>query len=125
RPKLAASAPPRASSVQGRVNSVWERSEIGSWIGFWQESDQPAPGTRSVADLRPALVDQRLFPHAAFRQVMARELRKLETTPAPSKSPQGNQGNGQLRRAIAEHVSLTRALACGADDVLVTSGAQQ
>ncbi|MFL6760819.1 PLP-dependent aminotransferase family protein [Sphingomonas sp.] len=125
RPKLAAPASPRATSVQGRVNSFWERSEIGSWIGFWQESHESAPGNQIVADLRPALVDQRLFPHAAFRQVMARALRKLEMTPSPSKSPQGNQGNGQLRRAIAEHVSLTRALACGADDVLVTSGAQQ
>lgn len=123
RSKLDEPSPPHAAFVQGRVNPIWQSSEIGSWIGFWQESHEPSPQT--IADLRPALVDQRLFPHATFRQVMARALRKLETTPSPSKSPQGNQGNGQLRRAIAGHVSLTRALACGADDVLVTSGAQQ
>jgi GntR family transcriptional regulator/MocR family aminotransferase len=56
---------------------------------------------------------------------MARQLRRLETNPASSRSPQQNQGNIQLRRAIAEHVGLTRAVACGASDVLVTSGAQQ
>jgi len=123
RAKLGASAPPQAAAVRGRMNPVWEQSEIRSWIGFWQERRQPSVPT--IADLRPALVDQRLFPHATFRQVMARGLRRLETTPSASKSPQGNQGNGQLRRAIAEHVSLTRALGCGADDVLVTSGAQQ
>jgi len=124
RPNLSTPAPPAAASVQGRVNPIWEQSEIRSWIGFWQESDPPA-GALTIADLRPALVDPRLFPHGMFRQVMARGLRNLERTPSSSKSPQGNQGNGQLRRAIAEHVSLTRALACGADDVLVTSGAQQ
>ncbi|WP_329955905.1 PLP-dependent aminotransferase family protein [Cupriavidus necator] len=31
----------------------------------------------------------------------------------------------QLREAIASHVSFARAVACGADDVVVTSGAQQ
>jgi GntR family transcriptional regulator/MocR family aminotransferase len=123
RVRLAAPEPPSAAAVQGCLNPNWERAEIGAWIGFWQEGREPAAPT--VADLRPALVDQRLFPHATFRQVMARALRKLETAPPSSRSPQGNQGNSQLRRAIAEHVSLTRALACGADDVLVTSGAQQ
>lgn len=125
RPTLRSPALPDAGSVKGRVNLIWERPEIDAWIGFWHESDQPSNLAPIIADLRPALVDQRLFPHAIFRQVMARELRKLETVRPRSKSPQGNQGNGQLRRAIAEHVSLTRAVACEQDDVLVTSGAQQ
>jgi GntR family transcriptional regulator/MocR family aminotransferase len=122
--KLSAAEPAPAGSAAGRVGEVWERSDISSWIGFWREGHQPSTAD-SIIDMRPALVDQRLFPHAVFRQVMARQLRKLETRPSRSKSPQGNQGNSQLRRAIAEHVSLTRALACAADDVLVTSGAQQ
>lgn len=122
--KLAAPAPASIGAADGRVNHVWEDPEISSWIGFWQEDHRPS-GAHPVTDMRPALVDPRLFPHAAFRQAMARELRTLEMRPSRSKSPQGNQGNGRLRRAIAEHVSLTRALACAADDILVTSGAQQ
>jgi GntR family transcriptional regulator/MocR family aminotransferase len=110
--------------IHGRVNPVWDKSDINSWIGFWQEGHEAAERT-IFADLRPALVDQRLFPHATFRQVMARVLRRLETVQPSSRSPQGNQGNGELRRAIADHVSLTRALACRKDDILVTSGAQQ
>lgn len=125
RPRLRAPSPLEVTSVEGRVNSVWERPEIDDWIGFWQEGDQASETGSVIADLRPALVDQRLFPHAIFRKVMARELRKLETTQPRSKSPRGNQGNGHLRRAIAQHISLTRAVACEADDVLVTSGAQQ
>ena len=108
----------------GQVNGFWERPDIASWIGFWHEGQGPT-STPPVADLRPALVDQRLFPHAIFRQVMARQLRRLEMKPASTRSPQRNQGNAQLRRAIAEHVGLTRAVSCVPEDVLVTSGAQQ
>jgi GntR family transcriptional regulator/MocR family aminotransferase len=120
-----ASPEPPPGSVTRPVNAFWERTDIKSWIGFWHERSSPPASTRIVADLRPALVDQALFPHATFRRVMARQLRKLETAPAPSRSPQGNQGNRQLRRAIAEHIGLTRAVPCQADDVLVTAGAQQ
>jgi GntR family transcriptional regulator/MocR family aminotransferase len=122
----AAAAP--VDTIQPRVrgrNDFWSRPDIASWIGFWHEGTDRARGTQVIADLRPALVDQRLFPHAGFRQVMARQLRKLEAAPASSRSPQHNQGNHHLRGAIAEHVGLTRAVACGAEDVLVTAGAQQ
>jgi GntR family transcriptional regulator/MocR family aminotransferase len=109
----------------GRVNPFWERSDVASWIGFWHERTSAGQSPLPIADLRPALIDQQLFPHAVFRQVMARQLRRLERNPAPSRSPQHNQGNGRLRQAIAEHVGLTRAVACLRNDVLVTSGAQQ
>ena len=121
----AASGPVVLGRQKGRVNDFWERADIASWIGFWHEGRDSSSPAKPVADLRPALVDQRLFPHAIFRQVMARQLRRLETNPASSRSPQRNQGNSQLRRAIAGHVGLTRAVACEPDDVLVTSGAQQ
>lgn len=107
------------------VNPFWDRADIASWIGFWHERQSSAVTPPLIADLRPALVDQRLFPHATFRQTMARQLRRLETKPASSRSPQRNQGNGPLRRAIAEHIGITRAVACEPHDVLVTSGAQQ
>ena len=125
RPDTIARSVALAEELHGRVNPFWERLDVASWIGFWHEQRGADGKSPLVADLRPALVDQRLFPHAIFRQVMARQLRRLETNPASSKSPQRNQGNSQLRRAIAEHVGLTRAVACEPDDVLVTSGAQQ
>ena len=118
-------ASPLEAETGGRLNSFWERPDVASWIGFWHEGQRSPSMPYPVADLRPALVDQRLFPHATFRQVMARQLRRLETNPASSRSPQRNQGNGQLRRAVAEHVGLTRAVSCRPEDVLVTSGAQQ
>jgi GntR family transcriptional regulator/MocR family aminotransferase len=107
-----------------RTIDFWTNPEAASWMGFWREAHEPKP-EKTLADLRPALIDPAIFPHSVFRQVMARQLRRLETSPPSSRSPQGNQGNRQLRRAVAEHIGLTRAVACGADDVLVTSGAQQ
>jgi len=107
-----------------RVRDFWISSEMAEWISFWREREEPKSEI-VVADLRPALIDPKLFPHATFRQVMARQLRRLETRSGPYRSPQGNQGNYQLRKAISEHIGLTRAVSCAADDVLVTSGAQQ
>jgi GntR family transcriptional regulator / MocR family aminotransferase len=119
-----AAPPPVGTTGRGKVNPFWDRPEIAAWIGFWHEHDTPAP-PNIIADLRPAMVDKRLFPHATFRQVMARQLRRLETSPASPQSAQRNQGNHALRRAIAGHIGLTRAVACAAEDILVTSGAQQ
>jgi GntR family transcriptional regulator/MocR family aminotransferase len=109
----------------GRVNPFWDRPDIASWIGFWHEERGAEPMSPPIADLRPSLIDQRMFPHATFRQVMARQLRRLEMNPASGRSPQRNQGNRQLRQAITDHIGLTRAVACRPEDVLVTSGAQQ
>lgn len=114
-----------AETPDHRLNDFWLRSEVSSAIGFWRESDIPLQSAQATIDLRPAPIDPRLFPFAEFRQVMARQLRRLETRPAASKSPQWNQGNFQLRHAIVHHVALTRAVACEPAEVLVTSGAQQ
>lgn len=115
----------REDGIDPRLNDFWLRPEIASSIGFWRESELASQSTRALIDLRPAPIDPKLFPFAKFRQVMARQLRRLETQPPSSKSPQWNQGNFQLRKAITDHVALTRALACQADELVVTSGAQQ
>jgi len=114
-----------ADVADDRLNDFWLSPDIASSIGFWRETEIPLPSGRATIDLRPAAIDPALFPFATFRQVMARQLRRLEIRPASSRSPQWNQGNFQLRYAIADHVALTRAVACQPDEVLVTSGAQQ
>ena len=116
---------PANEGVDPRLNDFWLRAEVSSSIGFWREAEIPLPSTRATIDLRPAAIDPSLFPFATFRQLMSRQLRRLEVKPASSRSPQWNQGNYQLRHAISDHVALTRAVACHPDEVLVTSGAQQ
>ena len=111
------------------LNEFWLRPEIARDIGFWREPPEThraarPTGTPSV-EFRPGLVDSRLFPFEIFRQMCARRLRGLERNPASYKSPQGHQGNFHLRAAITRYIALTRAVACGPAEVLVTSGAQQ
>ena len=122
----------RASTF--RLNEFWLRPEVARDINFWHEPPEasrtaPAAGTRSAGtrsvEFRPGLVDARLFPFEVFRQVSARRLRALERNPASYKSPQGHQGNFHLRAAITRYIALTRAVACGPAEVLVTCGAQQ
>ena len=116
-----------ATGVTHRLNEFWLRADITAAMGFWQDSHEPTAPARKGApvDFRPAMVDSRLFPLDVFRRVSAKQLRGLERKPASYKSPQGNQGNYHLRKAITKHIAITRAVACHAEDILVTSGAQQ
>ncbi len=120
-------APRNGTAAAYRLNDFWLRPEVTAAMNFWQDLPQAAPArARGLpVDFRPALVDSRLFPFEVYRRVSARQLRGLERKPASYKSPQGNQGNYHLRQAITGHITLTRAVVCRADDVLVTAGAQQ
>jgi GntR family transcriptional regulator/MocR family aminotransferase len=73
-------------------------------------------------DFCVGLPDASRFPFDAWRRLSARALRSLSRTPAVYDAPAGRQA---LRDAIAGHVSFARAVTCGADDIVVTSGAQQ
>ena len=109
-----------------RLNPFWLRADVTAAMSFWQDSSESSPMRKGTpADFRPAMVDSRLFPLDVFRRVSAKQLRGLERKPASYKSPQGNQGNYHLRKAIIKHIAITRAVACQAEDILVTAGAQQ
>ena len=76
----------------------------------------------AVGGFRTGMPDARHFPHARWRQLMQRSLRgwgRKDFTYPPT------EGVPELREAIARHVAFTRAVACDAGDVIVTSGATQ
>lgn len=130
--RTAAASPPRAARrpvvrSDPRIVEFWRSPAAASALGFWRESPEEAVRRSGAVevDFRPALVDARLFPYEDLRRALTRQLRVLEKRPAAHRSPQGNQGNTRLREAIARHVALTRAVVCGPEEVLVTSGAQQ
>ncbi|WP_211841835.1 MocR-like pyridoxine biosynthesis transcription factor PdxR [Massilia eburnea] len=125
-PPLASRAAP-AHPMAYRLNPIWERADLVSAMRFWNDPAPPPrePKSATAIDLRPALVDSRLFPFDDIRRTLAKQLRTLETRPSSLRSPQGNQGNFALRSAITRHIAVTRAVACLPEDVLVTSGAQQ
>jgi GntR family transcriptional regulator / MocR family aminotransferase len=113
-------------ALKNRLNAFWLRPDITAAMSFWRDSSEAAVSRKgSPVDFRPAMVDSRLFPLDVFRRVSAQQLRGLERRPASYKSAQGNQGNFHLRKAITQHIAVTRAVACQPDEILVTSGAQQ
>ena len=129
---VAFSAPARRQRIQPirsppahKLNPIWLRPDVSAAIGFWRETPGDERQASAQVDFRPALVDSRLFPFEVFRRVGAKQIRLLERRPAALRSPQGNQGNHRLREAITRHIAVTRAVACGPEDILVTSGAQQ
>ncbi|MFC4526016.1 PLP-dependent aminotransferase family protein [Dyella halodurans] len=91
----------------------------------WREVTLPIPisaVTPARYDLRVGLPDTSRFPFEIWRRLSARALRTLSRTPAIYDAAEGRLA---LRAAIAGHISFTRAVACSADDIMVTSGAQQ
>ena len=72
-------------------------------------------------DFRVGIPDAALFPLETWRRLLARELRDAAGF-AHYADPGGHPG---LRAAIARHVGVSRSVRAGADDVLVTQGAQQ
>ena len=75
-----------------------------------------------ACDFRLGVPDSRCFPYDIWRRLSARALRNLSKA-APLYDLA--QGRWPLRQAIAQHISFARAVSCDAQDVIVTSGAQQ
>lgn len=83
--------------------------------------ESAARGVGRIADFTVGVPDPRLFPLAVWRRLVSAELRATRL-PAGYTDPAGHAG---LRAAIARHLGLARGLRAGADDVVVTNGAQQ
>jgi GntR family transcriptional regulator/MocR family aminotransferase len=91
----------------------------------WREATLPVPMTARPPvrhDLGVGLPDASRFPFETWRRLSARALRTLSREPAIYDAAEGRLA---LREAIAGHISFARAVACSAQDILVTSGAQQ
>ncbi|OCK62050.1 GntR family transcriptional regulator [Bradyrhizobium sp. LMTR 3] len=102
----------RRSTVRAiRVREVWET--IAPPIGF----DHAAR-----FDFRTGLPDASLFPHRAWRRVVAHALRSREMAAGVYENP---AGTSDLRAAIARHIGISRSVSASPDDVIVTNGTQQ
>jgi GntR family transcriptional regulator / MocR family aminotransferase len=79
-------------------------------------------GAASRGVFRLGVPELRGFPFDIWRRLNARALRQFSRTAADYAPAEGRE---PLRQAIAQHAAFARAVACRADDVVVTSGAQQ
>jgi GntR family transcriptional regulator/MocR family aminotransferase len=73
-------------------------------------------------DFIAGIPDARGFPFQVWRRLSARALRLASKARAGYGEP---EGRAALREAIAGHISFARAIACSADEIVVTAGAQQ
>ena len=73
-------------------------------------------------DLRPGLPDLRTIPFDEWRRSAARKLRTLRAQVGCYGEPAGDPA---LRVEVARYLARSRGVRCGAEDVIVTSGAQQ
>ncbi|SDS45164.1 transcriptional regulator, GntR family [Actinoplanes derwentensis] len=90
---------------------------------IWQELPPPGPsGPAPEFDLRAGTPDPALFPLPVWRRLVTRELR-TGTIAAASRA--GPAGDPRLRAAVARWLGVSRSVAAGTDDVLITNGAQQ
>ncbi len=82
----------------------------------------PIESTPIDFDFRLGIPDTTSFPFADWKRLSNRSIQSLAKGPAGYSSADGSQS---LRAAIANHVAFARAVACDADDIVVTNGAQQ
>ena len=89
----------------------------------WRDAAPIPPPVRhrDLHDFRLGVPDTRHFPYDTWRRLLNRSLRELARAPAAYEHPAGLEA---LRSAIAGHISFARAVACTADDIVVTAGAQ-
>ena len=103
---------PAASIANRRMNPLWLVPDLQ------REKRRTLP----ERCFRMGTPEYRFFPHDTWRRLSARALRAWAKRPF-TYSP--SEGVAELREAIAHHVAFARAVACTAEDVMVTSGAQQ
>src|SRR6185312_3986146 len=92
---------------------------------FWH--DQVAGGGTDLTgalrfNFRLGAPDISHFPMEVWNRLSARALRHFWKT---RQTRSERCGQRVLREAIAQHISFSRAVACSADDIIVTAGAQQ
>lgn len=122
----------RAGTRVARFMSARLRSEATPDPGFdarlhpaWRKPFRLIPtGAREHCryDFTVGVPDAASFPFPVWRRLTARALRAASKTRAEYGDPHGRLA---LREAIAGHVSFARAIACAADEIVVTAGAQQ
>lgn len=105
--------PPRIGALRSRLAPSW-RGEPDV-VRF-------RPSRDFDFDFAVGVPDVSVFPFDAWRRLTVRAARAFARAPAGYGEAEGSRA---LRAPIARHVSVTRAVACDADDVVVTSGAQQ
>ena len=89
---------------------------------IWRDAVPTLSACLPQFSLRLGVPDESLFPHDIWQRLVSRATRHVFRAAGGYGDPFGAPA---LRNAIAVHTSRTRAVACNAEDIVVTNGAQQ
>jgi GntR family transcriptional regulator / MocR family aminotransferase len=89
---------------------------------FWSSLPELSQLSGAPLEFRLGVPDISHFPTDVWRRLSSRALRAYSKASLAYEEPHGRP---LLREAIARYVSYARAVACRADDITVTTGAQQ
>jgi GntR family transcriptional regulator/MocR family aminotransferase len=106
-----------SSPTRRRSGGVLRPRAIWDSISLATAFDYPAE-----FDFRTGIPDASLFPHEAWRRLVARALRSSEVAAGAYGHPAGHYG---LRAAIARHLAISRGVRASAEDITITAGTQQ
>jgi GntR family transcriptional regulator/MocR family aminotransferase len=109
--------PARGKQKDKRIGTSLRARTIWNAIHLTTVFAQPAR-----FDFRSGLPDPGLFPHEAWRRLIARQLRLEAKSRIVYDDPAGDR---QLREAITRHIGVSRGVEASPDDVVVTNGTQQ
>lgn len=98
------------------------RAVLQRWDAMITPLRQPLPGGRARYEFLGGSPSPQHFPQEQWRRAMLHALRQQDPPRGFYGSPEGVPG---LREGIARHAAFSRGVHCTADDVIVTSGAQQ
>ena len=116
---------PKLSKGGGRAQDKRRSTGDRRLNAFWRQPAVVRDAAEVLAprfDFRLGVPDTVHFPMDVWRRLSARALRAFSKRPFTHDEPFGRPA---LREAIARYVSFARAVACSADDITVTAGAQQ
>ncbi|WP_022886811.1 PLP-dependent aminotransferase family protein [Glaciibacter superstes] len=114
---LSVNAAPSRGGRQAPVTGLKPRRERRGVL----DDSEPPPGPIAF-DFSMGTPDAAVFPLDTWRRSVAHAIRPAIIGTGGYRDP---AGSGTLRQAIARHIGVSRSVRAGANDVLVTQGAQQ
>lgn len=103
------------------VSSTIDRSRVAAATAQRADAQRRSPLDEYLLPFRFGVPALDLFPRKVWSRLAAREARRLDLLSLPYPNPAGLP---LLREAIASYVAVARGIACGPDQIVVTTGYQ-